>query len=424
MIGKHDYHWPTAIVLMTITVVLGDFLLLMSPNREYYVLFTVISLLYVLPYLSVTITAKHHPPLSFCILFFVLLKVYYIIVQNSSGALALSDGGDAASLHIPQAQNLISLDNYIDHLFSIGGVYNGRLTHVLLALYLDVLEYFNFSTLDYVNLHNLAYLFNALICTVTIYIYYKAALNFSSSVDFSRRAVWFLAFNPYFFAITSLPQKESLLFFALSLFVLFLSRPLKNLSTLIAALFIISMERIYMVPLLVTILLLFDSKGVASNLFSRKGGLLKLALLSGSLILIEWFIGIETALSMHEAHVESLTDIDGSFVEGHGLLSNLTRTFFGPAFFRPFLSEYVSYDMFYLSHNLMFIFYSYVAVKAALSPKGIGLAILLSYMFVLIFIPFHGSFKIMLVVFFGGLFLDKIAMIPGTRTARHVRFGT
>ena len=308
--------------LMMLTVVVGDLLLI--NNREYHVFFSVVTLLYLLPYLYVILWSRYQLPFAWSIVFFIVLKVYFIVMGNVNGSIILSDGGDAAAFHIPQAQNLTSFADYIDHLFSLGGVYNGRLTHVLLALYSTVLAYFNFDQFAYINIYNIAYIFNSFICVGTLFVYYRAALIYSSSVGFSRRAVWFIAFNPFFLLITSLPQKEPLLFFALSLFLFFLVQVKKNYFILLASLLIILLERVYMIPLLVIIVVLFDNKKIITpmNIF----------LVLAGLILIERFIGFETALSMHEGHVESLTELEGSFVGGHGFISNIIRTFLVPHF--------------------------------------------------------------------------------------------
>lgn len=389
------------ITLMMLTVMVGD-LLLMS-NREYHVFFSVVTLLYLFPYLYVILGSRHQLPFSWSIVFFIVLKVYFIIMGNVDGSILLSDGGDAAAFHIPQAQNLTSFDDYIEHLFSLDSVYNGRLTHVLIALYSSVLAYFNFDQFAYINIYNITYIFNSLICVGTLFVYYRAALIYSSSVGFSRRAVWFIAFNPFFLLATSMPQKESLLFFALALFLLFLVQAKKNFFILFTSLLIILLERVYMIPLLVIIVMFFDTKKIITptNIFLSLAGL----------ALVKWFIGFDAAFSMHESHIESLTAIEGSFVEGHGFVSNIIRTFFGPAFFRPFLSEYVSDNILYFSHSLLFIFYSYIALKAVANPKGIGFVILMSYLYVLLFVPFHGTFKTLLVVSFSGLFLDKISFV-------------
>lgn len=386
--------------LMMLSVMAGD-LLLLNNNREYHVFFSLVSLLYILPYLYVILVSRFQPPFACSIVFFIILKVYLLVVGNMDGSIALSDGGDAASFHIPQALNLTSFDDYIEHLFFFGGVYNGRLTHVLIALYSSVLEYFDFDKTSYINIYNIAYIFNSIICIGAIYIQYRAALMYSSSIGFSRRAVWFFALNPFFILITSLPQKEPILFLALSVFLFFLVQPKKNYVILLAALLVIMFERVYMVPLLVCIVMVYGKKNTPMNIFLGLAGL----------FLIESFIGFETALSMHKDHVESLTDIDGSFVGGHSFISNIIRTFFGPAFFRPFLSEYLSYTIIYLSHCLMFIVYSYIAIKSMTRLKNVGLVIFLSYLFVLVFIPFHGTFKVLLVVSFSGLFLDEISFV-------------
>ncbi|WP_185819421.1 hypothetical protein [Chlorobium phaeovibrioides] len=136
------------------------------------------------------------------------LRIYVFFFLNVSDFMAFSDsdGGDSVSYHIPRAQLIETVSDAFNHLFMFGGDYNGRLTHVLLAVYSNVLEYFGFEKWEYVNLYNAAYLFNSFICIATLLIYYKAAINFTSSKKSATRAIWFLAFNPYFFSITTLPH--------------------------------------------------------------------------------------------------------------------------------------------------------------------------------------------------------------------------
>jgi hypothetical protein len=398
---------PITITLMMLSVVAGDIALLIN-DREYHVFFSVITLLYLFPYLYIILLSRSQPPLAWTIVFFIALKVYFLVMGNIDGSIALSDGGDAVTVHIPNAQKLTSFNDYIEHLFSVGGVYNGRLTHVLIALYSLVLVYFNFDQFAWVNIYNIAYIFNSIICIGTIFIYYRAALIYSSSIDFSRRAAWFIALNPFFILITSLPQKEPLLFFALSLFLYFLVQGKKNYIILLATLLIILFERVYMIPLLLTIVVFYGKIIKPINIILVLAGLFS----------VQSFIGFDMAFSMHAAHVEALTDIEGSFIEGHGLISNIIRTFFGPAFFRPFLSEYLSFPILYLSHTLLFVFYSYIALKSITNLKDIGLVIFLSYLYTLVFIPFHGTFKVFLVVSFSGLFLDEISFVKLSKMPR------
>ena len=114
--------------------------------------------------------------------------------------------------------------------------------------------------------------------------------------------------------------------------------------------------------------------------------------------------------------MNSLTSIDGSFLPGHGMFMNIIRTMFGPAFFRPFLGDFSGGGAILLSKYLMYIFYAYMACKSLFCTKDVEKIILLSYIFVLIFLPFHGTFKMLILTSFGVIFLDKMSRVKYINT--------
>jgi hypothetical protein len=246
---------------------------------------------------------------------------------------------------------------------------------------------------------------NTLLCVATLTLYYKVVVKHSCSSLYARRAVWFLAMNPYFFGITGLPQKEALLFFGLALFAYSLVVQKKRYIFLMLSFFVILFERIYMIPLLVLIFLFFNWKLEIRSLFLKQNK--KLFLLLFSALFIQWFIGFETAFEMAKQNQQNVKDLDGSALPWTGFMSNIIRAYFAPYALRHFSTEYITISLFSLSHYALFVFYPYIAIKATLSPKNFGFAIFSSYMFVLVLIPYHSSFKILMLVFFGGLFLDK-----------------
>jgi len=220
--------------------------------------------------------------------------------------------------------------------------------------------------------------------------------------------------NPYFFGLTGLPQKEALLFFGLVLFAYSLVVKEKRYIFLMLSFFVIAFERIYMIPLLVFIFLFFDWK-----LQIQRFSLIHipiLALLPLIALFIHWFIGFGTALEMARQNQESLMSLDGSSLPWTGFMSNIIRVYFGPDGLKHFWPEYINVGVFSLANYALFPFYAYIAIKATLSPKEFGFAIFSSYMFVLVLIPYHSTFKLLMLVFFGGLFLAKSFPIKNTHT--------
>ena len=413
MIYRQSPIWLILAILMTLTILIGDILRVISGPDGYHQSFSILVLFYLLPYLWIVTKERQQPPFAFVICFFLLLRLYSIFYLNASGELSLTEGGDAGSYHIPKAKALIGEEfsqfshngSYFGYLFQIGGDYNGRLTHILLAIYIKILSFFGASS-QYENIYNIAYLANTLICVGTLTLYYKIVVKHSASLLYGRRAVWFLAMNPYFFNYTALPQKEALLFFGLALFAYSLVVKDKRYIFLMLSIFIIAFERIYMVPLLVLIFFCFDMKIDIKNLF----------LLMLVPLFIEWFIGIETAFDMAQNNQASLKDLDGSALPGSGFMSNIIRVYFGPYALRYFSTEYISLGFLTLSGYAMFVFYPYIAIKATLSPKAFGFAIFISYVFCIVLIPYHGTFKLLMVIFFGGLFLEKVFPIKNRKT--------
>ena len=209
---------------------------------------------------------------------------------------------------------------------------------------INLLSILGVDSQSYSNIFIVSYIFNIVLSLITFLIVYRLAIRYSSNINFSRRATWFLAFNPFFLLYTGLPLKEPILFFALSLFLLFLVSHRKSYTLLLISLLIISFERVYIIPLLILILFVME-----------KNKLLKILAAIIGVLIVESFIGIDRALSMHSTHVKSLTSIDGSFLPNHGFFWNIIRTMFGPAFFRPFLGDDSGGGAILLSKYLMYI---------------------------------------------------------------------
>ena len=395
---RHD---PIVAFLVMFSVIIGgDILLVFSGNDGYPQPFVVISLLYVLAYLWVLFKSQTFPAPVFFITSFMLIKLYILVSQNYFLDMSLVGvGGDAESYHIPRALGIhLKFTGYLDYLFSTGGDYNGRLTHVLLSNYVSMLHFFGFDH-SYEAIHNIAYFFNTMLCVITLVIYRQIIVAQGLTEASARRALWFLAFNPYFMTVTGSPQKEALLFFALAVFAFALVSQKNKGVLLLFSIFIIAMERIYMVPLLSAIILLFH----------RRYSLNNFAILIVCAMVFELFIGVDSALFMLESHSESLMQTGNSHLADFGFLNNLIRAYFGPFAFRNFLAEQSTLSMLANAHYFLLLFYPYIAIRASLKPFNFGMAIVLTLIFVAVLIPYHSSFKILMIVFFGGLFIAPLA---------------
>jgi hypothetical protein len=385
--------------LMVLSIVIIDCFLLRY-NFNYPIHFSLFSLLYLIGYLYPVILGRTQLSLRNIIFLFVLIKVYALFFLISSGHIYdfnPSGRSDWESFHLPYA---LKIDSVLEHLFSTKTTYNGRLTHTVLYFLINLLSILGVDSQSYSNIFIVSYIFNIVLSLITFLIVYRLAIRYSSNINFSRRATWFLAFNPFFLLYTGLPLKEPILFFALSLFLLFLVSHRKSYTVLLISLLIISFERVYIIPLLILILFVME-----------KNKLLKILAAIIGVLIVESFIGIDRALSMHSTHVKSLTSIDGSFLPNHGFFWNIIRTMFGPAFFRPFLGDDSGGGAILLSKYLMYIFYAFMSIKSLICTKGVEKIILLTYIFVLILLPFHGTFKMLMLTSFGVIFLDNMSRV-------------
>ncbi len=390
--------------IMILSVVIVDFFLLRY-DFNYPIHLSLFSLLYFIGYLYPVLFGRTQLSLRIIIFLFILLKIYALFFVISSGHIndfSPSGRSDWESFHLPYA---LKLDSVLEHLFSPQGTYNGRLTHVVIYFLINLLSIMGVDSHSYSNIFIITYIFNIFVTVLTLLVVYRLAIRYSCNTSFSRRSTWFLAFNPFFLLYTGQPLKEPILFFALSLFLLFLVSHRKSYTVLFISLLLIAFERVYMIPLLLLILLVME-----------KNKLLKISIAVIGVIIVETFIGIDRALSMHSTHVSSLTSIDGSFLPEHGMFSNIIRTMFGPAFFRPFLGDYIGGGVILVSKYLMYIFYAYMSLKSLFCTKGVEKIILLSHIFVLIFLPFHGTFKMLILTLFGVIFLDKMSRVKYINT--------
>ena len=169
-------------------------------------------------------------------------------------------------------------------------------------------------------------------------------------------------------------------------------------------------ERVYLLPLLL-IMVMFAGQS-KSHIFSYFVFII-------SLILIEYFIGFERALSMHATHIESLMSLKGSYLPGHGFISNIIRGGFGPFFLRPFMGEFTSYTAIGVAKYILYLFFSYFFIKSFFCTKGPLKTMLFIYLFIIVLLPFHGTLKILLLTSFGGIFLDCISQVRYYNQSRY-----
>lgn len=397
------------ILAMFLAIIAGDVLLFFSDNGGYPQPFSVIGLLYNFAYLWGLFKVRTLPRSSLLMASFLFIKLYSILFLNiffQSGSLGV--GGDAVDYHIPKAL-AIDLDyaGYLDYLLTIGGGYNGRLTHVLLSIYIKILSLLDFN-LSYMAIHNIAFIFNAGLCIITLKFYRWIIIAQGLTEENARRALWFLAFNPYFITITGLPQKEALLFFGLAVFAFSLVSEKSKFALLLFSMFVISMERIYMVPLLLLIILFFHGRI----------SLVSLLLLVLGAVFVELFVGVETAIYMHDIHSESLMETGDSYLGGFGFLNNLFRAYFAPFAFRNFLDENSDFSVLQNAHYFLFLFYPYIAIRASFVRLKFGVVIFITLIFVALLIPYHSSFKIFMIVFFGGLFIAPLINLGDSRPCK------
>jgi len=408
--GHLDSFWKSnfmhyiPVVAMIFVIPLVDFIKLIYHN-EYPSYLGLISLMYVFGYLYVIMFKVRQYKLLNILFLMTLIKIYFffIAIIGDSFHEASLGSSDWARFHIPKSLEILNSgkDGVLKSMISSDEIYNGRLTHLVIMMVSSFLSYLGIDGTNKEYIAIASYFLSFILCPIIIFIYYKASYLYSNSLDFSRRAAFFLALNPFFLATTGNPQKEILLFLAIGIFLLFLVSSRGGLSYLLLSLCIIAFERIYLLPLLISMIFLIKNISFL--------GRISISLIA--LISVEYMIGLDRALSMHATHVESLISVDGSFLPGHGFLSNLVRGGFGPFFLRPFMSEYTSYTALGVSKYLLFLFFSLFFIKSIFNTEGILKVILLIYIFIILLLPFHGTLKLFLLIAFGGVFLDRISYV-------------
>ena len=397
-------HYLPIIAILT-SIPLIDFVRFVYDN-SYPISFAWISLLYVFGYIYVLIYKVDQYSLKEIILTVILIKLYILLINLVGGTFQEASHGtsDWARFHVPKSLEFLNEGwlRIYESMTLESETYNGRLTHLITIL---ISLFISFLGMDGLNIENIAiasYVFSLLMLVVIIRLFYKSAYLYSKSINFARRAAFFTALSPFFLASTSNPQKEILLFFSIALFLVYLVSKTNNLRYLIFSLLIMFFERVYLLPLLL-IMVMFAGQS-KSHIFSYFIFII-------SLILIEYFIGFERALSMHATHVQSSISLKGSYLPDHGLISNIIRGGFGPFFLRPFMGEFTSYTAIGVAKYILYLFFSYFFIKSFFCTKGPLKTMLFIYLFIIVLLPFHGTLKILLLTSFGGIFLDCISQV-------------
>lgn len=379
------------IVLIT-SVVVWDLSIYAFGILSYDPIFSIFCLLYLFFYLWPFFNSKYFPSLGMSLMFFFILKLFIIFKLNYlSDVQEAGSGGDGETFHIPRALEVG--DNFFQFLFTLGGHYNGRFTQVLLAIDIEILKLLNINVTNG-SIFNVAFCSNLMLCLLTIFVCWKSAYKISFSKLSANRAVWFLVFNPYFINITSLPQKEALLFLSISLFGYSLVVKKNSICYLLGSFVLLAFERVYMIPLFVVVKLLVD----------KKMNFKALLLIVCGYIFIESYVGIDVALFMLESNAESMMEGD-SYLGEFNLLNNFIRIYFGPFALRNYLEGYVSFDLISNSHYYLLFFYPFLAFYSTIYRRGFGIVVFISLIFIAVLIPYHSSLKILLLVYFGGMHL-------------------
>jgi hypothetical protein len=392
---------PLIVLSMLLSVVLLEAVILLTEGR-YYSIISIVALLYVLAYIYMIVFSVKQFSLKEIILILISIKLIVSASILTSGSLSviMGTGSDWADFHIPRSLRLLEERGVIESLYSVEGTFNGRLTHIVIALFSLFIDFVGINGKSIENIAIMSNMMSFLLVPVIVSMYYYATLSFSNSKKFARRSAFFIALNPFFILSTSFPLKEILLFLAIGFFLLWLLKKQGSVMMLVISFVIIALERVYLIPLLI-LFVIFIRGGPFTLVFSALAGVL----------FIELFIGIEVAFVMYSTHVVSLVGLDGSYLPGHGILSNFIRGGFGPFFFRPFLEEFTSAGALGVSKSLLYLFFGFFFIKSFFYTDGPLKIILFIYLFIIFLLPFHGTLKLFLLVAFGGIFLDRVSFV-------------
>lgn len=393
---------PVIVLSMLLPIVLLEAVKILT-DGYYLSIISIVALLYFLAYIYMILFSVKQFSLKEIVFIFITIKLIMLVsvlVSDSLSRAIVSSSNDWAHFHIPNALRLLEEGRLVESLYSAEEVFNGRLTHVVIALFSLFIDFLGLNGKNIENIAIMSNLMSFLLLPVVISMYYYAALNFSNSEKFAERSAFFIALNPFFIMSTSLPVKEILLFLSVGLFLLWFMKKHRSITMLVISLVIMALERIYLVPLLLLFVMFIRSSPFVI-VFSALIGVL----------FVQWFIGIEVAFVMYSEHVISLRELDGSYLPGHGILSNFIRGGFGPFFLRPFMEEFSTYGALGVARYLLYLFFWLFFVKSFIYTDGPHKIILFIYLFIILLLPFHGTLKTFMLVAFGGIFLDRVSFV-------------
>ena len=382
-----------------LSIMIND-LLFVIYNGSYPILFSLSLSLYAVGYFYVLLIHQNHLTTKSYIYIFLILKLYIFLYAVNDYDFAIHYlrfvNSDAGHYHIPESLMLHSFTDSINHLFSSSLEFNGRLTHVILYLNIEILNIFNFSH-SYYNIALTSYISNTIINIITLVIICKIlTIYYKYNYNMQRKALFFIAFNPFFIYYSMIAQKEALLFLTLSYLLLYIIQG-KNRYLLISSL-IFLFERPYMLGL--SILIVF--------FIAKIKYYYKLLIIFVFLFIIEYYIGISTALNLHSHYLLSVKGNSSSIISINNWFIDIIKLLFGPAFIRPFLSSTVNDNIFYSLYYLFMPMYIYLSLLSFKYTNGIEKIIIISLFFVYLIAPFHGVLKLTIITVFLVIYVDKI----------------
>lgn len=378
------------------SILVSDFLLIFY-NGSYPIYFSFLALIYVIGYLIIVFNDSQLN-LKSILYIFIVLKSYFFIVSLFDFDMADKYMnflcGDANHYHIPSALQITSYNNLLGNLMSPTLEFNGRLTHVLLFFANNSMPTFSHDI--YYNISLNAYIVNFVLNFFMLVIVYKTVMAYMCNKFLARKVVLFIALNPFVLFYSGMPQKEALLFCALSMTAYFLVTYRYKYLFLSSIIFLF--ERPYMI--LLVLMLIFFSSRIRIQF--------KLLFISFGFVVLELFLGIERALSMHTHYLIHLKAATESFLPFDNFFGDILRIIFSPFIMRPFLSDYFGMSILYGAYYLMFPLYMYMILKSMVNFAYQNKLILVSLVFIWFVAPFHSTLKITVLTFLGIFFIANL----------------
>jgi hypothetical protein len=379
-----------------LSVLFSDLLLLIY-NGPYPVYFSFIALLYVFGYIIVVFSDSY---LKFknILYLFIVIKSYIFIISfldyNIADKYFHFLDGDANHYHIPAALQISSFENIIPHLLSSTFNFNGRLTHVFLFIASYTMPILSKDI--YFNIALNAYLINFIFNILTLLIIYKTVFTYFNNRLLASKAVLFIALNPFFLYYSCMPQKEALIFLSLSMLCYFLVSSKYKYLLLSSLIFLF--ERPYMIVL--TFMLIFFLTNIQR--------FYKVLVISFGFMIVEIFLGINRALSMHSHYLTSMKAATESFLPFDNFIGDILRIFFSPFMLRPFLSTEITDNIFYGAYYLSLPIYIYLMLISLIKYQYQNKLILIGLIFIWFVAPFHGVLKLTILTFLSVLLVVNI----------------